>query len=65
MARRRGGGGAGGGGNNSGGGRRYGGSRSPSGQQLTAAERRLEAMIRKYSDKFTALASRVDGIAGG
>eukprot|EP00974_Lingulodinium_polyedra_P106863 10345113-Lingulodinium_polyedra.AAC.1 len=60
MARRRGGGGAGGAGSGNGGGRRDGGSRSPSGQQLSAAERRLEAMIRKYTDKFTALASGVD-----
>eukprot|EP00974_Lingulodinium_polyedra_P066675 6453476-Lingulodinium_polyedra.AAC.1 len=55
----------GGGGSNDAGGRRGAGSRSPSGQQVSAAERMIEAMIQKYSNKFTALASRVDGLVGG
>eukprot|EP00974_Lingulodinium_polyedra_P084369 8168708-Lingulodinium_polyedra.AAC.1 len=65
MARRRGGGGGGGnGGNSRGGGSRGGGSRAPSGQQLSAAERRLESMIQWRSNQFSALADRVDGLVG-
>eukprot|EP00974_Lingulodinium_polyedra_P010620 1023680-Lingulodinium_polyedra.AAC.1 len=69
MGRRRSGGGSGGqdagrGGRGGQGGRSGGNSRSPSSQQLSATERKMEAFFQKYTSKFANLATKVEGIVG-
>eukprot|EP00974_Lingulodinium_polyedra_P101164 9800658-Lingulodinium_polyedra.AAC.1 len=54
-----------GGGGGGGQGQRGGGGRSPSASQLSAAERRIQGLEKKYAERFDKLSKALDKITGG